>query len=231
MECCFINKEYLDKCRRSVSKNSFFCSEHKRKLFKINEFTLTHGGNRVKILEDMEIKTAKSLGIRGIGGARNKKEAFDKVFFQLFFPGHTIQNSNLYISGSITTGRKKGEAGTIQVDIKILEKLSKMGKKIHFANTMPFGMCHPEYCVEWDIDYSSRENLNRIYHFILLNNYDNEIRYWKNKKDKKLSFEELREKVLDMDNDSYDNEIVISGNVPLIIRKKNYVLDDNVEEN
>lgn len=236
MECCYVDKKDLNTCKRNVSKQSFFCSKHKLQLFKTKEFTLTHGGNRVKILEDMEIKTAKNLGIQGIGEffSGNKMVPFDQVFFQFFFPGHSIENGSSYatVNSKINPLIKKEYIGTIQVDIKILEVLAKMGKDIHFVNSFAFGGCNEDfdYCINWNPEYSLRENLNRIYHFILLNNFEKEINYWKFKKDKKLSFNEIKSKVLDMDSEesNYANELVVSGNVPLIIRKKNYVIIDDI---
>jgi len=235
MECCYVNKENLSKCARFVSKQSFFCSKHKPQLFKTNEFTLAHGGNRVKIIEDMEIKTAKSLGIRGIGGFTHKKSAFDQVFFQFFFPGHSLENSQSYSTANPKLNKliKKEYIGTIEVNIKILQELAKMGKEIHFVNNFAFGGCNGDYCIQWNPDYSIRENLNRIYHFILADRFQDAIQHWKYAKDKKISFMELRASVLDMDSEDSDyvNELVISGNVPLLIRKKNYVVNDKVEEN
>jgi hypothetical protein len=198
--------------------------KHKGLLYKPENFILKHGGNAKKILEDKEIKTAKYLNISGFGGYRGKNFAFDEVFFQFYFPGRNIEESENFFAPARLTNRQKGEAGQIYVDVKILDTLAKLGKNIHFANSFAYGGCGPSYCIEWDKKYSLKENLNHIYHFILKNNYDYYIKSWKQKSSEKLSFAELREKILDFD-EEYSNEIVIEGNVPLVIQKKNYILD------
>jgi hypothetical protein len=223
MECCWIDTKYLDHCNKEVKKGSFFCSKHKPLLYEVSDFSLFHGGNAKKIVEDGIIKTAKELGIPGIGARGNSlKDSFDQVFFALSFPGRDPEEINHFIGPKI----KKEDQGYIEIDIKILEALSKLDKSIHFNNTYALGGFNEEYSIEYNPDYSLKENLNHIYYFIIKENETKYYKNWKKQMKKSLTFEQFREKVLDF-GDDYANELVISGSVPLTIKKKDYL--KNVE--
>ena len=214
-ECCWLD-DIFEKCSLKTVKNSFFCKKHKPLLFKTEDFVLVHSGNKKKILEDMKIKTAESLGIPGFA-----KLKLNQVFFQLSFPGRKLDNIQ-YGGSSMYTQIKKGEEGDLFIDIKILDKLSKLNKNIHFSNVFSVGFFTKD-SIKWDSEYSIKENINRIYYFILKNNYDSEIKIWKTEMIEKISFEKIKKKIFDFES-SYSNEFVISGDVPLIIGKKNYIL-------
>lgn len=221
MKCCWIDAKFLEPCNMVVKKESFFCYKHKPLLYEVSEFRLFHGGNAKKIVEDGIIKTAKELGIPGIGARRNSlKDAFEQVFFALSFPGRDPEEIVHFLGPRI----KKEEEGYIEVDIKILEALSKLGKSVHYSVGYPYGMFNEEYSIEYDPDYSLRENLNHIYYFIIKENETKYYKSWKKQLKKSLTFEQFREKVLDF-GERYVNEIVISGSVPLTIKKKDYLKD------
>jgi hypothetical protein len=202
-ECCYINEDF-DKCNGPTVKNSFFCGKHKPLLFKLNEFRINHGGNAKKIVETMIIKSAKDANLKGIG-FNFKKKPFSQVFTQIFFPNFGIKSF--------------GGKGEVFLKTSILNILSKKDINIHFSiNAGLGGYCFDVRCVKYNKEFSVRENLNRFYHFLVLENYLYTISNWKYSKEKK-SIDDIRKEVFE----NASNELVFSESIPLIIDGKNYL--------
>ena len=213
--CCYIDTENFRSCNKIRSKNSFFCTKHKYRLFSSKNFYLVHSTNFLnKILKDMKIKTSNSLtnknslskykiGSKTYQMVKNREYT---VFLQLFFPNRELKLDAI-------------EGDSLKIDSKILEKVSKMGIPLHFTNTFDSGMFGKE-SLQWEPDFSLKENLNRIYFFIIKEKYNEEMENWIESK-KEFRFTDFRKNVLKFN----INEIVIFSDLPLVIQKKNYILD------
>jgi hypothetical protein len=209
MQCIFATKN-LEQCSRNCeSSKTFFCKQHKDKLLPVNKFHFSHSGNIDLILKDDIIKTAKSANVRSssseLFGDKNKK--FNQTFFTFFFPENPVDLGVNYGSGN----------GMIQVKPSIFGKLSNMNIKMHYVSgTYPGGLCHKDYCIEWDNKKNVKENLNRMHQYSLLERIKEHSEYKKSK-------EEIREILQKIYADDYVNEFVVESDIPLNIDGKSYI--------
>jgi hypothetical protein len=215
-ECCYITEKF-DKCNGITVKNSFFCGKHKSLLFKLNEFKINHAGNIKKIIDTNIIKSAKDAKVKG-SGVHSTRRPFSQVFFTIIFPKFKINSYGSRIDEK--RGIKENEAGELFLKPSILNILAKKGADIDFTDHLAMGDCIERLCIQYNKDFSTRENLNRFYHFLVFCQYFWFLYTWKNSKKPKM-FNELKTQIFE----EVENEMRIYQSVPLIIDGKNYLED------
>jgi hypothetical protein len=215
-ECCYLKDDFI-KCSRNSVKNSFFCGKHKPLLFKLNEFRLNHAGNVKKIVDTMTIKSAKDAKFKG-SGVHNDGTPYSQVFITVFFPN--FRNTSYGFPHNKAREIKEHEKGELFLKPTILDALSNKRINIDFTDHLAMGDCIERLCIQYNKDFSTRENLNRFYHFLTLCQYKHFLSDWKLTK-KSKSFEDIKKEIFN----NVSNEMRIYDSVPLVIDGKNYIED------